>query len=822
MNVKVRILLSICILTILGAIFIVGDLVNEVHHDPEYTAQSSAVYTDEYGVFFMENWNDQGRIYRVDQSGDVLAMAASGSMNMDRGEKLTFFNGRLYVLFSSGRTDQDGTYITYRIAAYDQDLDAIGVTELFTIDRSLSVCSITADSMDIYISALSGNGADVTVFDIPVRLIQNMDSLEKDESEKKGNDGELTRADFLTPDGVLHRERTSERFFVDARYIGSELFVLLDGDIPDGLFAPDSRIKAAVDAIHFTAGQKARLHSALIIRIVGMMVIWMIVVILTVRLTRDRDRIVYLYSASEVALFLILFIAFFFIKTQLHKNEIRNNTKFAMMIMQDDMKYYSGVDYDAENFFDSTKYYRLMDSLTDVLNENGETEVFHDAFIMRKSSGMVLADARGYTGIHASYLYGGDMSTLIDELKEELGTVSVSFDLEGVDYTAIAYSSENPNDDIALVVLCKDRSSSESYKASVRGLGILFIVIFIVGSIVLFIALYLQHMDLKRFSVALKGLALEDKKVESPKIVARDMRELWQCYGELSKKIELINYEKYRIFEAYYRFAPKGIEKIMGRGSIFDVENGDVATVPGAIILLTVDKSIEFENRVRSLSRLLSNMEKYAAQNDAILVSRDQSLSNVRFLLLKEKSDMVSQIVQFVHSTELMGMSGSGWSVLMYKDVLTYGVAGSRMQSLTYIDSEYSRKLNSYAAWFRKLGVPLVVTDRIIKTEDVGEKRYIGCAGFDGEGNELHFYEILDAYPAGIRQVMLINREKFEETLELFYSKDFYLARNQFMDILKDCPQDGIAKWYVFECERYMNEDADISRSQYIQIGDRD
>ena len=38
------------------------------------------------------------------------------------------------------------------------------------------------------------------------------------------------------------------------------------------------------------------------------------------------------------------------------------------------------------------------------------------------------------------------------------------------------------------------------------------------------------------------------------------------------------------------------------------------------------------------------------------------------------------------------------------------------------------------------------------------------------------------------------------------------------MEILKDCPNDGITRWYIFECEKYMNGEADVRKSDYIQI----
>ena len=100
MNVKLRVLVSIGLLTILGAVFIIGELVNELRHDPEYTASSSAVYLDP-GVVFMENWNGAGWLYRMEDSGKVRSITGSRSVEMDRAEKVGTFDGKIYALYSA-------------------------------------------------------------------------------------------------------------------------------------------------------------------------------------------------------------------------------------------------------------------------------------------------------------------------------------------------------------------------------------------------------------------------------------------------------------------------------------------------------------------------------------------------------------------------------------------------------------------------------------------------------------------------------------------------------------------------------------------------
>ena len=64
---------------------------------------------------------------------------------------------------------------------------------------------------------------------------------------------------------------------------------------------------------------------------------------------------------------------------------------------------------------------------------------------------------------------------------------------------------------------------------------------------------------------------------------------------------------------------------------------------------------------------------------------------------------------------------------------------------------------------------------------------------------------MLDACPKAERQAKLDDLETFEKGLELFYKRDYYIARNTFSDILKRNPQDEIVRWYLFESERLLD-----------------
>ena len=176
----------------------------------------------------------------------------------------------------------------------------------------------------------------------------------------------------------------------------------------------------------------------------------------------------------------------------------------------------------------------------------------------------------------------------------------------------------------------------------------------------------------------------------------------------------------------------------------------------------------------------------------------------LRFFFLQDFVQTVSGATQFLHRN-ISDENAQFVSGFLYHEEFIYGVAGVSSQSLCYITSPNTRELEEYAVWFSGMRIPLVLTETVAKREDAGQLRYIGFINLSPDNRQIKLYEAIDAESARLRQLKLTTRGKFEETMELFYSKEYYLARNQFSEILKECPEDSLAKWYLFESERYLN-----------------
>ena len=134
-------------------------------------------------------------------------------------------------------------------------------------------------------------------------------------------------------------------------------------------------------------------------------------------------------------------------------------------------------------------------------------------------------------------------------------------------------------------------------------------------------------------------------------------------------------------------------------------------------------------------------------------------------------------------------------------------MAGTKKHSLPYLLSREMEELERYAGWFRSLNLPLVITESVKDREHLESPlRYLGYLWIARTNERIRLYEVLDACPLREGKRKAQTDPKFQKGIELFYQHDFYLARNAFNEVLRENPEDAMATWYLFTCERYLNE----------------
>ncbi|MBO6137305.1 MAG: hypothetical protein J6O71_01710 [Lachnospiraceae bacterium] len=812
MNLRTRIIACLCIISILISLIIFSGSLTDLNHDPEYTAFSSGVATNR-GVYYTENWNGYGYIYLLDNDGKVLDLFASSTVGEKRILDIYVYNGDLYVLLSTNYTYEDEEFTLHKIVRLDNKMNPVALVENIIIESDETVTGFSCDESSFYLTAVERNGNELNVYDIPRDEMINLDSDEAADGSDKDKDEQKRSDDYQIPASIVYREASPGKFFVQAEYADSVLNIRTDSDAPSGTFRADSRVKSAVDNIHFDLGDNIKLYSRYLLYWIGGILIWFILMFLFIYAIRNRNRVVYVLILGELIFLIALAASFFFVRYQYSYAGTREYSRFAVLALNGEMDMLGDLDrveFDSGNYFSSEDYRRLQNSLSRFVQRSGNSSVFSDVFIMRLKDKAIMTGVSGRNREDASWEYGGAMTELNDSLKSSQPYAYENLTVDGNKYMAVGVLDDDKViHNYALVGIISRTDPNLGFWGNARGVIILFIVVFILGSVLMFIAMYLQSIDLKRLEEEMRDVALGNTSIDIPSTPARDMQSMWSSLSEIVKRITETNYERYRIFEAYFRFAPKNIETIMEKDSIFDVNNGDIVHTSGTLMLISTDSKGFGTKRIKSLNNIIDYMDRYADNRDGILVSQDSSLSMMQFLFLEDSKNTSEIATQFLQKN--FSDNGSDFvSVFIYKTSFMYGVVGIKEQSLTFLTSKDSHIVEEYSRWFESMRIPLVVMEEVRERERIASTRFIGYIIPDPEtGDKINLYEVLDACPARDRQLKLVNKEKFEGTLELFYSRDFYLARNRFSEILKDCPEDEITRWYLFECERYLNEAVD-------------
>lgn len=115
--------------------------------------------------------------------------------------------------------------------------------------------------------------------------------------------------------------------------------------------------------------------------------------------------------------------------------------------------------------------------------------------------------------------------------------------------------------------------------------------------------------------------------------------------------------------------------------------------------------------------------------------------------------------------------------------------------------------LYKFLPLFRKMGCQVIATKEFIQEIDEMYKyRYIGYLLGPNE-ERVDLYDYYEGDEKAIREVKEATQPQFDEALSYFHKKDFYKARNLFLQVIKENKRDEIARWYILRCDAYCKED---------------
>lgn len=545
-------------------------------------------------------------------------------------------------------------------------------------------------------------------------------------------------------------------------------------------------------------------------------IIWVVIGVLTIIM------LLFMFSNSMslqrfglIEIFMIVLISvFFYVNMDKYSKIITEEYgKVASAQLCGLYSYMSEIEKASDNESLSLLYNQLEDKLNEALtgldNTYGNRNYENAALVQKKGASYVVCSQIGIDD-NFGFSQMSEISNLADTAFMNTKIRSVNVD-GGTLYAVV--DRGNIHATYALVI----EISSKASDARIEEIKIMILIysgaIFAAATLLAVLATIIQHNEVKKMQKLMRKIAekkdfktISDAR-KSVRIHSNEMRGLYNGICQVMSDITRDNYTINKALQVYYRFAPKNLERIMGKNSILDIEANEQVDLEAtlAYVSFTIDERLEQQEQLKNINdyymKLVENRKRYGG----IIFNSSTDLSSIQMMFNEDNNSAVQFGIDL--SSQISAIKRKkGSFVLLHRTAFTYGISGDEEQSFTFAHSIEMKAIEKHVDSLRRMGLRMVVTDAVhdMLAQDISS-RYIGYIA--ERDMQFGIYEILDAYPVGERQKRVENIDKFNEALTLMYQSDFYFARTLFTEILKECPEDDVAKHYIFKCESCLNGD---------------
>ena len=807
---RTRLIIILYIISFTISLFVFSAFMNGVSIDVECTSYSS--YTvDGSDIYYGQNIKNKGILFKLNSKGNVSKMFLTDKIGDTRILGVDTTEDNVYLITSGFLKEKDphneNAFITttcYHLLELDKKLNVARLSRAFYLEDGMIFTGFSVDENGLYITCVSSDGSNVSVYSV------GLDQLK---------DPEETTLDPIKIEIVRTKSALEGRMYADALYQDGQLYVRTDADLPSGVFMIDPYIKEVVSGLKLTLGQLIRLYSIYLIWYIACFIVWCIILYRLIVAFENRNRsFYYIIIAEGVLLVLTLSAAMAVVLNSLDARRVEHS-RFgvtALIGLADDAGLNEDLDYDNSVTYDLVRYQEIRKSLSEFVLREGNNAIFYDVFVYRLRDNMICASGSGRNRQLVSEIYGADSSDLTNDLRRGNNYAAEDLTIEGQQYRAVAVTVDNLAPQYALVGIINSTTLDKSVFVNNSGTFLIFLAAFAIGSAFVALVWYLHMRDFAALENALSASAAGEPLPDRPAVLGADVKDMWDSLTEIHKRVDEIEYSKIKILEAYYRFAPKNVEKALFKKSIVEVENGDKSKLNGTICLTHID--ILGGKRLRKLDSFIGSIGEYQKSHDCMIIGKSPDMSSLQMLFLENEVFTVSFVTD-LYNQHTRSENAIHPSTVICFDECRFGVMGNEDETTTYLRSLHQEVYRNILMFANQLKLGIVITEDVKNRENLTTPlRFLGYAEVEGLDEGLKLYEVLDAYAVRTRNSRIVSLPRYNEALEAFYEKDFYIARTKFSDILKEDPEDTLVRWYVFEADRYLNENADDDSYRFIHL----
>lgn len=450
--------------------------------------------------------------------------------------------------------------------------------------------------------------------------------------------------------------------------------------------------------------------------------------------------------------------------------------------------------------------------------------LLEDLIILQPDSGEVLMAKTLPAGAAVDTYYGPEMEALAAEVAA--GNQAVMTRLKQADHPSYVVAlrdwTDMTPDSVLLAVLTESgiQKGIANQMASLKHLIAALLVLLSLAHIGLF---FLFAGRWRKFVKGISYVATENMAYPETPRGNDGLQSAWVPLERIGHNLSRLYYETEKLYRSYYRFVPKDMETLLKKPELADMEIGDRNKIRGCMVHFVLEdmKHLDGADYMEVITKSMELMHGIRKQRQGIYLSGTTDLLERKLFFEQSAQNALQFSIDLLHAygeNELL--AEKNLILMLHGADFQYGISGVKDMMTPYMYSAQESILEPYAKPLAKAKVKLVLTEQMVRLVGPGfSLRYIGFVSGGENVGSLKLYECLDAFEEKKRKLMLDTDAIFQKGLQLFYSNDFYLARNTFNEVLKLNEEDHIARWYLFHCEYHLNQtDAEISYGLFENI----
>lgn len=511
---------------------------------------------------------------------------------------------------------------------------------------------------------------------------------------------------------------------------------------------------------------------------------------------RENHMIYHLISYSEIICMTGLLAAGLLFANKLTKQEIMETGVETGYVLEE-MKALQK----ADGSVTISYYWNLMKNCEGLL---------HDIIILEPESCEVILAKNITSGKNIEELYGEEVRQIISGAADSNKTVMVKWKEGKGNYAVLSRDfTQIDAKSVLMAVILQEGIETRIEKPVSTIWNVIFMLMAAVTMLHMIIFLVFASRW-RKFLEGMKVVACEKQAYVGHPVGCDGLHSAWEPLDRIGHNLVKLRYEKDLLYKNYYRFVPKGMELLLKKTEVADIEIGDTNKIYGCMVHFQMEniKNVSAGEYMELMTESLTSMHQIREKKEGFFISADGDLLRRKVFFETNSREALSFAVELyrVHDTKKK-LKDTNVVMMLHTGEYVYGVSGVENLMTPFIYCKEERILDPYLEALAKAKVNVVLTKQTL--DAIGEGflvRYIGFVTGEETQGSIKLYECLDAYSEDKRKIMKESDVFFQKALKLFYSNDFYLARNGFNEVLKMNEQDEIARWYLFHCEYHLNK----------------